>query len=167
MTTTVYVWTKGRVGDRGSWSRYVFPFDIVAGSFQLLGTDLYFRHGDTISKFVLGLMTDQLEVDGEEVPFGGEVRWNYLDCGPAGVTKHMVGFDFIGEGSPSFSVGFDERDPDVLTDPYAIDADTLPGGIIPYEVTAPSFSFKVDFAPGVAWSLKSVILYVYPLGNGP
>lgn len=167
MSTLIYVWTKGRIGERGSWSRYVFPFDIVPGSFQLLGTDLYFRHGDVISKFSPNVMTDELTPGGEAVPFGGEVRWNYLDCGVAGQTKHMVGFDFIGSGSPSFSVGVDQRDPDVLTTPYAIDPDTLPGGIIPYEVVAPSFSFKIDFAPGVAWSLKSVILYVYPLGNGP
>lgn len=164
MNTTIYVWTKGKPG---SWSRYVFPFEIEPGTFQLLGKDLYFRHGNTISKFSPGVMSDQLEVDGAVVAFPGKVRWNYLDCGPAGATKHMTGFDVIASGQPSFSVGFDERDVDLLTTPYEVDPDTLPGGIIPYEVVAPSFSFCVDFAPGVPWSLRSVILYVDPLGNGP
>jgi hypothetical protein len=39
--------------------------------------------------------------------------------------------------------------------------------VIPYEVVAPSFSFKVDFEAGTSWSLKSVILYISPLRNGP
>jgi DNA-binding beta-propeller fold protein YncE len=165
--TTVYVFTRGRTGQPGSWSRYLFPFRIEAQTFQLLGADLYFRHGDTINKFVPGVMYDEHAVDGDQTAFGGEVRWNYLDAGPTGATKHMLGFDFIGTGAPSFSVGFDERDPDLLTTAYAIDADTLPGGVIPYEVVAPSFSFKVDFEAGTSWSLKSVILYISPLRNGP
>lgn len=150
-----------------SWSTYTFPFVIEAGTFQLLGGALYFRHGDTINKFVPGRMNDQLSVGGTSVEFGGRVRWNYLDCGPAGLTKHLTEFDFIGDGQPSFSVGYDERFPDRMSTAYEVDPDTMPGGKIPYEVVAPAMSFCVDFAPGVSWSLKSVILTVYPLGNGP
>lgn len=164
MSTTVYVWTKGKPG---GWARWVFPFVIEPATFQLLGKDLYFRQGNTISKFVPGLMTDQLTVGGDTIAFGGIVRWNYLDCGTPGANKHMTGFDFIGAGLPSFSVGVDERDPDVLTTAYAIDPDTLPGGIIPYEVVAPTLSPMLEFAAGTTWSVKSLILYVNELGNGP
>jgi hypothetical protein len=154
-----------RAGKGGAWSRYIFPFVIT--DFSLRGNDLYFRQGDTIMKFDKSVAYDEMSVGGEQVPFAGAVQWNWLDCGQPGTTKQLHGFDFVGSGSPSFSVGYDERNKDRFTTPYAIDADTLPGGIIPLPVVAPSMSFRVDFAAGSAWSLKSVLLYVDDLGNGP
>jgi hypothetical protein len=163
-STTVYVWTKGKPG---AWARWVFPFVIEPATFQLLGKDLYFRQGDTINKFVPGLMSDQLTVGGDVIEFGGIVRWNYLDLGTPGASKHLYGFDFVGEGVPSFSVGYDERFVDRLSTAYAIDPDTLPGGIIPYDVVAPAMSPMLEFAAGEAWKVKSLILYVNEMGNGP
>lgn len=160
--TNVYVFTKQSKG--GAWSRYVFPFSIT--EFQLFGDDLYFRHGDAISVFDSTLQTDEQE-DGTLVPFPGRVRWNYLDCGRPGNTKYMQGFDFVGTGLPSFSVGYDQRDVDVATTPYAIDPDTLVGGMIPLDVWGPSFSLIVDFTAGTPWSLSMVQIYVDDMGNGP
>jgi hypothetical protein len=160
-----FVVTRNAGSKSGSWSRYRFPFEIT--DFALLGNDLYFRQGDTISKFDKSVAYDELTVGGTQVPFGGRVQWNWLDCGQPGTTKQMHGFDFIGTGSPSFSVGYDERNKDRFTTAYAIDADTLPGGIIPLPVVAPSMSFRVDFTAGTAWTVKSVLLYVDDLGNGP
>lgn len=162
--TDVFVHTRTK-GKSGSWSRYSFPFQIT--EFALLGNDLYFRHGDAINVFDKTLTYDEHAVDGDVTEFPGFVQWNYLDCGQVGTTKHMSGFDFIGTGLPSFSIGYDERFMDRYTTPYAIDPDTLPGGIIPLEVVAPSLSVRVDFEAGTAWSLSSVLLYVDDLGNGP
>lgn len=162
--TDVFVFTRTKVGKSGSWSRYYFPF--VISDFALLGNDLYFRHGDALSVFDTSLVTDETE-DALQIAFGGRVRWNYLDCGQPGATKGMTGFDFVGTGLPSFSVGWDERFFDRATTPYAIDADTLPGGIIPLDVWGASFSMIVDFTPGTPWSLSSVILYIDEQGNGP
>lgn len=161
--TNVYVFTRTK-GNKGSWSRYVFPFNVT--EFQLSADKLYLRHGDAIAVFDPTLATDEQE-DGTLVAFPGRVRWNYLDCGPPGVTKQMTGFDFVGTGVPAFSVGWDQRDFSLATTPYVIDPDTLPGGIIPLDVWGPSFSMIVDFEAGTPWSLSMVQLYVNQMGNGP
>lgn len=161
--TLVYVHT--RAGKGGAWSRYVFPFGIT--EFALLGNDLYFRHGDTISVFDKTAVADELTVGGEQTNFEGVVQWNWMDFGQPGTTKQLHGFDFIGTGAPSVSIGYDERYKDRFTTPYAIDPDTLPGGIIPLPVVAPSLSLRFDFAGGQSWSLNSALLYVDDLGNGP
>lgn len=163
--TTCFVFTKGPTGNGGTWSRYVFPFNIDA--FTLLGNDLYMRHGDTIARLDSAIAYDELTVGGTQVAFPGVVQWNWLDLGNAGSTKHMTGFDIVATGSPSVSVGYNQRNLTQFTPPYAVDADTLTGGIIPLEVVAPSMSLKIDFAAGSLWSLSSAILYVDTLGNGP
>lgn len=173
-STEVFVHTRTK-GKAGSWSRYTFPFAIT--EFGLRANDLYFRQGDTISVFDRAVAYDEVEVEGERVAFTGFVQWNYLDCGQPGSTKQMQGFDFIGTGQPSFSIGWDERFPARFTTPYAIDPDTLVGGIIPLDVWGPSLSMRVDFAADeewapltpsdTPWSLSSVLLYVNDMGNGP
>jgi hypothetical protein len=165
MTTTVFVLTKGPAGQGGTWSRYLFPFNIEG--FALLGNDLYLRHGDTIARLDSAIAYDDLTVGGDQVQFGGTVQYNWLDLGMPGTTKHMTGFDLVATGSPSISVGYNQRDLSQFTPPYAVNADTLTGGIIPLEVVAPSMSLKIDFAAGELWSLSSAIMYVDQLGNGP
>ncbi len=164
-TSLVFVYTKGPAGKAGSWSRYVFPFTIEG--FALLGNDLYMRHGDTIARLDSAISYDELTVGGTQVLFSGRIQWNWLDLGGAGATKHMTGFDIVATGSPSISVGYNQRDLTQFTPPYAVDADTLTGGIIPLEVVAPSMSLRIDFAGGELWSLSSAIMYVDQLGNGP
>lgn len=154
-----------RAGNKGAWSRYVFPFGIT--EFALLGNDLYIRHGDTISKFDDAIAYDEMSVAGTQVPFGGTIQWNYLDMGQPGVTKQLQGFDFVGSGVPSFSIGYDQRDLTRFTTPYEVDPDTLPGGIIPLPVMAPAMSVKITFQAGASWSMNSVLLYVDDMGNGP
>ena len=164
-STTVFVYSRTKIGNLGSWSIYEFPFAIT--EYDLRGNQLYFRHGDVINVFDAAVTYDELAPGGEQVAFPGAVYWNYLDCGQPGNTKAMTAFDFVGTGLPSFSVGWDERDWNLATTPYAIDPDTLPGGIIPLNVWGPSLSMRVDFAAGTAWSLSSVIIYVDDMGNGP
>lgn len=153
-SSTAFIYTVN--GGKGKWSRYVFPFSVDA--FAQLGDDLYIRHGDTISVVDETLAVDQ--VDGAGIPFDGLVQWGWLDCGQPGVTKELEGFDVVGSGTPSVSIGYDQRNVSAFTEPYAIDADTVPGDIIPLPVVAPSLSVKLAFAGGSAWSLQSVTLYL-------
>lgn len=148
----VYTMNAGR----GKWSQYAFPFSVDA--FAQLGDDLYIRSGDRVLRVVEGLATD--DVDGVATGFPGIVQWPWLDMGAPGATKMLEGFDLVASGSPSVSVGYDQRTTGAFTTPYAVDPDTLPGGVIPLPVMGPSFALRVDFAPGSNWGLQAANLYV-------
>lgn len=139
------------------WSRYVFPFSI--DGFAQLGDDLYIRSGDTIKR-----VSEQATSDihnGAEIPFGGTAQWSWLDFGQPGVTKMLEGFDLVASGDPSVSIGWDQTNTAAFTDPYQVTPDTVPGNIVPIMLSGPSFSMKVDFAPGQKWQLQGASLYVH------
>ena len=160
--TETFVFTLN--GGKGKWSRYVFPFAIEA--FAQLGNDLYIRHGDTVSKVVENVNTD--EVDGVATPFPGLVQTQWLDLGAAGMTKMLESVDYVGTGQgPKLSIGYDQRSTTAFTAPYAIDPDTLSGMPIPISVAAPTFSVKLDFIGGAPWSLYAVNLNVIPMQGQP
>lgn len=152
--TTVFVHTLN--GGAGKWSKYIFPF--VVEAFAQLGDDLYIRTGDKIVRVEKGVLTDH--VAGEEVPFTGLVQWPWLDNGNPGATKTLEAVDLVASGVPSISVGYNQNDLNAFTTPYTINPDTLTGGTIPIPVMGPSFSLRVNFAAGTAWSLKSAALYL-------
>lgn len=162
--TTVFVYDMRRAGKAGAWSRYVFPFSVEA--FAQLGNDLLVRHGDTISRVSEDAEND--EVNGVQVPFPGAVQWQWLDFGAPGATKMLEGFDYVGTGQgPAISVGYDQRNADAFTPAYQLENDTLPGGLIPLPVAAPTLSVKLSFAGGMRWRVQCVNLSTYPLGGGP
>lgn len=152
---TVFVHTRN--SPKGRWSRYVFPFSIEA--FAQLADSLYIRSGDTIKRVSESAVNDVHL--GETVGFTGAVQWPWLDCGQPGATKMLEGFDLVAAGTPSVSIGYDQRNPATFTDPYTVDADTVTGDIIPLPVSGPSFSLKVEFAAGERWNLWSASLYVH------
>jgi hypothetical protein len=154
-TSEVFVFTLN--GGKGKWSRYAFPFSVDA--FAQLGNDLYIRNGDVVSVVDESLATD--DVAGVATNFPGVVQWPWLDFGHPGMTKMMEGFDYVGTGQPpSVSVGFDQRDTSMFTEPYLLDGDTLPGGTIPLPVAAPTLGVRLDFAGGEAWAVQAVELYL-------
>jgi hypothetical protein len=162
MKSTVFVFTMS--GRKGKWGRYSFPWGIDA--FAQLGDNLYIRHGDIVSRVDASVDTD--EVDGVATAFTGTVWWPWLDFGNPGATKMLEGFDYIGTGQgPSIQIGYDERNPATMTTAYALDNDTLPGGMIPLPVSGPTFSVKLTFAGGAAWRVDAVTLYLFDNGNGP
>ena len=154
MTTTVFVLTLN--GGKGKWSRYTYPWSISA--FAQLGDDLYMRHGDTVSKVNEDLATD--EVAGSPVNVEGRVQWPHLDLGQPGVNKMLEGMDVVASGTPSLSIGFDQTDLAAFTPGYTIPADTLPGGIIPMPVCAPSLAVRLTFAGDTSWTVNAVTLYL-------
>lgn len=153
MSTTTFVYTmRGAKG--GAWSRYVLPFAVEA--FAQLGDDLYIRAGDAIYR------VDESASDDDGVDFAGIVQWAWLDFGQPGVTKMLEGFDYVGEGqAPSVRFGYDQRNVAAFTPAYGISADTLPGTMIPYGLSAPTFSLRLDFAGGEAWRVLGANLYVH------
>lgn len=160
--TEVFVFTLN--GGKGKWSRYTFPFSVDA--FAQLGNDLFIRNGDVVSKVDEAVATD--DVAGVATDFSGVVWWPWLDFGRAGMTKMMEGFDYVGSGQPpSVSVGYDQRSLTSFTEPYLLDGDTLPGGIIPLPVAAPTFSIRLDFAGGEPWQVNAVELYVDDTAGQP
>lgn len=163
MYTTIYVYTMRGSGKQGAWSRYLFPFAVEA--FAQLGNDLFVRHGDEINRVSDYQVSDA--VGGATIPFGGTAWWPYLDFGTPSITKMMEGFDIVSQGAPSISIGYDQRNLAAFTEPYAVAADTLPGGVIPFPISAPTFSLRIDFAPGQKWSLTQVALSFFDFGNGP
>jgi hypothetical protein len=151
-------------GSKGKWSRYTFPWAVDA--FAQLGNDLYIRHGDEVSVVSEDVATD--DTGDQSVPFAGAAQWHWLDCGASGTTKMLESVDYVGTGqAPSLSVGYDQRNLDAFTEPYAIDADTLTGGPIPIPVAAPTLSLRLDFAGGAPWTVNAVILHVDDLGGPP
>jgi hypothetical protein len=162
--STVFVYTMTRAGKVGAWSRYLFPFAVDA--FAQLGNDLYIRSGDAIRRVDESLAHDV--IGGVATPFTGTVWWPWLDFGQPGVTKMLEGFDYVGNGQgPRISIGYDQRATDVFTDAYQLENDTVPGGIIPFPVSAPSLSVKLEFAGGQVWRVQSVLLSVRDLRGGP
>jgi hypothetical protein len=155
MTSTVFVHTSS--ARKSKWSRYTLPFSVEA--FAQLGDALYVRHGNSISVVSESAVTD--EVDGAPVEFTGAVQWGWLDVGQPGVDKMLEGFDVVATGTPSVSIGYDQRNAAAFTTPYEVDPDTVPGNIIPLPVVAPSLAIKVDFAGGEAWSLSQINLYLH------
>jgi hypothetical protein len=157
----VFVYTLGRPGSIGAWSRYTFPFGIrgraqLGDSMYLLCDDGYVREiTDTVNY-------DEVAV-GEEPTFepeyfDGLVQWPWLDFGAPGRDKVMEGFEIVGEGEPTVSFGYDQRSPAAFTPDYAVAADTLSDGMIAMPLTAPTMAVRVKYigAEDNFWQLYAV-----------
>lgn len=153
-------------GKNGKWSRYVFPEAIT--DITLLDNDLYLRT-DTHKVW---RMSDEYLVDddylGYGVEFYGVIQWPHLDFGALGQEKQLIGFDLVANAPAgvSVSVGYDQRDLTMRTADYMMDANTLPGRLVPIPMTAPSFDFKLTFEPNQAWEWFASVIYVNDLRPG-
>lgn len=157
----VYVYSMNRLGSIGAWSRYVFPWRI--SDYAVLGNDLFVRHGDYVSRVVDGYHFDQVFEGGVVVerPFEGVWQTLWADVGQLGQEKMLESVDVIATGSYTLSVGYDQRDPEAFTEPYAVEGDTLPAGPVPIPVMGPSFALKLVFAGGEKWTVTSAIMYLH------
>jgi len=153
-------------GKSGKWSRYVFPEAIT--DVTLLDNDLYAR---TETHKIWRVSEDFLVDDyylGYGVEFYGVVHWPHLDFGSLGVEKQFIGFDLVATAPEgvSVSIGYDQRDVTVRTDDYLMDADTLPGKLVPFPLTAPSFDLRLTFEPNQDWEWLAAVLYINDLRIG-
>jgi hypothetical protein len=161
----VFVLTSNE-GKGGKWSRYVFPEAITDTT--LLDNDLYVR----TATHKVWRVSDEFLVDdyyaGAGVEFTGVIHWPYLDFGAIGQEKQMIGFDLVADAPEgvTISVGFDQRSLAFRTAEYELDADTLPGKLVPIPVTAPAMDFRLLFAGAQQWEWFASVLYVQDLRPG-
>lgn len=159
--STVFVYTINQFGQVGKWSRYTFPFAIDA--FAQLDDDLYIRSGDDLLRVDDAAWQDRQLPDGTGVPIPGTVQWPWLEFGQPGVSKQLVGFDLVGSGAPSMSIGYDQSNDAAFTPPFAVPPDTVPGMVIPLPVMAPSMSLRITYTRDAAtrtWQLQAANLYL-------
>lgn len=103
-------------------------------------------------------------------PFTSVIHWPYLDFKTFNVNKELIGFDLSIEGVCDVTFGWDQRqleyDPaGAWTAPYEIDGDTVPGEMIGFSMTAPSFAMRLEFESGQQWKWYSANLYVKDLSE--
>lgn len=159
-----------------SWSRYYFP--AVITDYCVLDGVLYLRAGDLVWEFSTQALYDDQSIGsagGENVPFDGYMAWNYLECGALGVEKMMEGFDITvgnidddgtitsNDIAVSITIGYNQSNRELATDPYTVTGDSIPGTMIPMPLTAPSFQMRLDFGNGQDWGWGALNLYVRPL----
>ncbi len=150
-----------------SWSRYTFPSAI--DDWTILGTDLYLRSGDLIWKVDDDLTVDdyRIETSGGEMStdFQSAIQWPHLDFGRPGVDKELVEFDLSFTGTVNVTFGWDQTDQDysssgAWTTLHELTADTMPGGRVPFSMTAPSFAMRLVPDANQAWEFHSANLYI-------
>jgi hypothetical protein len=144
-----------------SWSRYVFPEEIVAWTID--GNTLVLRMA---SGKILEMSDEALQdevVDGDDgVDFSGIVQWPYLDMGAIGVEKGLVGLDLVCDAPEgvSVSIGYNQNNRTQRTADYAVEPDGLTGQMTPFPVSGPSFDLKLTFEPNQEWEWFAANLYV-------
>jgi len=116
---------------------------------------------------------------GANVAFTGIIQTPYVDAGPLGIGKELVGVDLIGDGQVTIQIGWAQNDPTTFNDnagfststnitpPFTISAaDTVPGEPMPFPMTAPSFTLLLTFAGNQAWTWKASNLYLKDSSGG-
>lgn len=160
-----------------SWSRYRFPSVITDWTIQ--DGELLLRTGDLVWQLSDQTLFDDDQGDGiNRVPFQGYMSWEYLDGGVAGLDKMMEGFDLtIGQIDEQgvvdltnsvtclVTVGYNQSNKEMATEPFKITGDTVPGTMVPLPLIAPSFQMRLDFGTGQNWGWGQTNLYVRPLGK--
>lgn len=160
-----------------SWSEYTFPDTIT--DWTVMDGVLYLRASDLVWTLDSGTLLDDTDAQagqgGNDVGFPGYMAWNYVECGALGVDKMMEGFDLtIGNIDDdgdivnndvvcNVSIGYNQSNPEMATEPWPVDGDTIPGTMVPMPVTAPSFQMRLDFGTGQDWGWAALNMYVTPV----
>ena len=153
-----------------TWSRYIFP-DVIT-DWTLNGGILYLRSaGNLVWQFDSGTLVD--DYGGTNVAFTGIIQTPYVDVGPIGTNKELIGVDLVGNGSCTLQIGWAQNDPTTFNDnagfgtsanvtpAYTVAAeDTVPGQPIPMPISAPSFTLILTFAGNQVWNWQASSLYL-------
>jgi hypothetical protein len=158
--TTVFAYTLNQVGKIGAWSRYFFPFNV--DSFAQKGNSLFVRDGDSVFEITSEAGTVDFAGDPDETPFDGIIHWPFLDFGSPGRDTMLEGFDIIGFGQATISVGWEQKqidNPAFYTTPWLMPEDTLTGDMIPMPVMAPTLSLRLVYQGGQDWGFTALNVY--------
>jgi hypothetical protein len=160
-----------------TWSRYVFPDEIT--DWTLNAGILYLRtEGDLVWQLDANTLVD--DYGGSNTQFQGIIQTPYVDTGPIGYDKELIGVDIVGAGQVTIQVGWAQNDVTTFNDnpgfaasanvtpPFVVSAaDTVPGEPIPIPMTAPSFTLILTFAGNQAWYWNASNLYVNDVKGTP
>jgi len=97
-------------------------------------------------------------ISGEE--FIGLVWWPYLEMGVMGGSRMLHGFDLVGEGEVTVSLGYDQGRPELAAGFITLDAETMNGGVVPMPMAGPSFQMRLEFSGNQRWRIDSAVLYL-------
>lgn len=150
-----FVLTSSPQAGVSAWSRYTFSAPIDA--WAVLDGNLYLRMGNDVFRVDEAAVTD----DGAAIPV--TVQWPWLDFGAFGQTKMLLGVDYTGSRPVAIEVGYDQSNPSAFTAPFTLDADTVPGQMVPLPVTAPSFSFRLTHSAAEPWEMQALTVYLNDL----
>lgn len=153
---TLFVYSISRTAKIAAWSRYLMPFAIDAIA-ELNGV-LYFRTGDEVYKFSEDAHTDA----GDEYEVLLELP--YMDFKAPGQLKHIWGFDLVMEGECYFSMGFDARNAEAVTDEVRVQGNSRGGGIVPLECSGTEFSPRFRNLDDSSFRLDALTIYYDVLG---
>lgn len=154
-----------------SWSRYTFP-DVIT-DWTVANGVLYLRsQGGLVWEMSDETLVDDDQGSAGNTPFRGYMAWNYCEFGAIGVDKFLQGFDLtIGNIDDSglvqlandlectVTVGYNQANPELATEPFTITGDTIPGTMVPLPLIAPSMQFRLDFGTGQNWGWGALNVY--------
>lgn len=147
-----------------SWSRYVFPENVIDWTVQ--NGVLFLRtESDHVWEFSEDALYDDIVDVNTHVAFTGLMVWPFLDFGAIGPDKDLEGLDLICTGEVTINIGYDQTNFATKTPDYTVSGDTLPDvGMIPIPLTAPSMQVTLTFSAGQAWEWEATNVYITP-GN--
>lgn len=170
-----FVFTVNGAGLK-TWSRYIFPDTIT--DWALNGGVLYLRSaGNLVWQFDAQTIVD--DFGGANVAYTGVIQTPYVDAGPLGITKELIGVDIVGRGQVNIQLGWAQDDDTTFNDnpgfstslnvtpPYTISAaDTIPGQPIPFPMMAASFTLILTFAGNQDWEWNASTMYLQNASGG-
>lgn len=143
-----------------SWSRYVFPENMIDWTIQ--NGVLFLRtENDHVWEFSEDALYDDIVDANTHVDFEGVISWPFLDFGVVGLDKSLEGLDIICTGEVTINVGYDQTNFSLKTPDFTVLGDTLPEvGMIPIPLTAPSLQVTLTFSAGQAWEWEATNVYI-------
>lgn len=153
---TMYVYSVSRTAKIAAWSRYALPFAVDAMA-ELSGV-LYLRTGDEVYKLTEDVYTD----DG--VNYEVMLELPYMDFKTPGQLKRIYGIDIVMDGQCYFSMGWDARNAQAITDEVRIIGNTRGGGLIPIECCGTEFSPRFRNLDDQPFRLDALTVYYEALG---
>lgn len=159
----VYVYSLSKTSKIAAWSRYQIPVAVDAMA-ELNGV-LYIRTGDDVYKLSESAYTD----GGDGASVAGDnfevlIEMPYMDFKSAGVLKQIYAIDIVMDGECHFSLGWDARNADAVTDEVRIIGNTRGGGLIPIECCGTEFSPRFRNDTNEPFRLDSLTIHYHELG---
>jgi hypothetical protein len=155
--TKAYVYSFSKTAKLSAWSEYEFPFSIDDAT--VLNQELYLRSGDNVYKVSSEVFADA----GNSIPLV-DVTMFYQDGGKPGVLKQFTGIRAICTGRPTVSFLFAAENQALESDPYELDAVSVPGQLDPVEICSERIAPHFTHQKNEDFELSQASIVYEPLG---